>query len=90
MGNAGSDTITIGSGVVGADLYGGSGNDRLVGGAGDDVLEGGTGADDLSGGGGNDTADYFRRTDDLRIDFDGVADDGAAGEETTSAATWRT
>ena len=80
VGNAGNDTITIGSGVVGADLYGGSGNDRLVGGAGDDVLEGGTGADDLSGGGGIDTADYFRRTDDLRIDFDGVADDGAAGE----------
>jgi Ca2+-binding RTX toxin-like protein len=80
VGNDGNDLVTIGRGVVAAHLSGGHGNDRLFGGAGDDVLEGGAGADDLSGGGGVDTADYFRKSEDLRIDFDGVADDGAAGE----------
>jgi hypothetical protein len=52
----GNDRVTIASNVpVGADLYGGPGNDSLVGGLGNDFLDGGTGVDTLKGGGGNDT-----------------------------------
>jgi uncharacterized delta-60 repeat protein len=81
LGNDGNDTIEIGgSGVIGADVYGGNGNDRIGGGAGNDTLEGGLGADYLSGGAGTDTADYFRRTEDLFITPENAANDGAAAE----------
>ncbi|HKB04344.1 MAG TPA: putative Ig domain-containing protein, partial [Gemmataceae bacterium] len=51
----GNDKITVGSTVaVGADLWGGFGNDTVTGGAGPDVLRGETGNDRLVGGRGND------------------------------------
>jgi uncharacterized delta-60 repeat protein len=81
FGNAGNDLISIGSaGVLGADVYGGDGNDRLSGGAGNDTLEGGLGADYLRGGAGNDTADYFRRIDNLAVSPENAANDGALAE----------
>jgi hypothetical protein len=47
----GNDRVAVNARVqVGADLYGGAGNDSLTGGAGSDVLVGGAGADRLAGG----------------------------------------
>jgi Ca2+-binding RTX toxin-like protein len=66
-------------------LRGGSGNDRLSGLAGDDVLDGGTGddsllggpgADHFAGGAGVDTASWTDHVFAVRVDADGVADDG--------------
>jgi hypothetical protein len=52
-GLGGNDKVAVNAKVtVGADLYGGSGNDSLTGGAGSDILVGGTGKDTLSGGSG--------------------------------------
>jgi Ca2+-binding RTX toxin-like protein len=77
-GGAGHDTIEGGDG---ADvLRGNGGNDNLRGGAGNDRLDGGAGADVFDGGLDTDTADYSLRIDNLTIDLDNVADDGAAGE----------
>lgn len=67
-------------------LAGGPGNDTLQGLGGDDVLDGGTGRDSLNGGGGVDTADYASRTAALRLSLDGVANDGALGENDLIAA----
>jgi Ca2+-binding RTX toxin-like protein len=73
-------------------LVGGAANDRLTGGAGvnvlnggsgNDVLDGGSGSDLLLGGAGTDTADYSSRSAAIAADLDGLADDGAAGEEDT-------
>jgi RTX calcium-binding nonapeptide repeat (4 copies)/Putative Ig domain len=49
----GADRITVVS-TIGADLFGGNGNDTLTGGAGNDSLTGGNGNDVLIGGLGND------------------------------------
>jgi RTX calcium-binding nonapeptide repeat (4 copies) len=72
-------------------LVGGDGNDVLNnatmlpsvldGRAGDDVLDGGYRNDVLIGGAGRDTASYGHRTASLTLDADGVADDGAPGEQ---------
>jgi len=60
----GDDLVVIGSGIQGAAVFGGAGDDTLVGGAGNDslygedgndVLRGGPGGDSLSGGLGDDT-----------------------------------
>jgi Ca2+-binding RTX toxin-like protein len=61
-------------------LVGGAGNDVLTGLDGNDVLDGGTGRDQLLGGPGVDTADYAARSESLTLTLDGVANDGAAGE----------
>jgi Ca2+-binding RTX toxin-like protein len=61
-------------------LTGGPGNDTLRGNSGDDVLDGAGGSDTLEGGSGTDTADYRARTVALALSNDGVANDGAAGE----------
>jgi RNA polymerase sigma factor (sigma-70 family) len=53
-GNAGNDTIAIGSGVMGSYVNGGDGNDYLYGGNGADTLDGWNGDDYVSGGDGND------------------------------------
>jgi Ca2+-binding RTX toxin-like protein len=88
-GDAGSDTISVGSGVIGARLNGGSGNDKLTGGDGNDslygddgndTLDGRGGADYTKGGGGTDTADYSRRTGNVFVFIGTVADDGENGE----------
>jgi Ca2+-binding RTX toxin-like protein len=57
----------------------GSAND-LRGGGGDDVLRGGGAADVLAGGAGVDTASYEERGGGVVVTLDGVANDGAAGE----------
>lgn len=44
-GDAGNDLITIGSGLIGAKVDGGAGNDTLIAGTGDDTLIGGVGDD---------------------------------------------
>jgi Ca2+-binding RTX toxin-like protein len=61
-------------------LVGGGGSDVLTGLDGNDVLDGGTGRDQLLGGPGVDTADYSARSENLVLNLDGVANDGAAGE----------
>ena len=53
---------------------------RLFGGGGGDVLRGGGGADVLRGEGGSDTASYEERGGGITVTLDGLANDGAAGE----------
>ena len=84
---SGNDTITGGAGAnalsggAGNDhLNGAGGSDALSGGSGDDALDGGSGGDTLDGGAGVDTADYSARTNPVTATFDGVANDGEAGE----------
>lgn len=89
-GSSGNDTMTGGDGAD--TLSGSSGSDSLDGGVGSDLVDGDgdidtligdAGTDTLSGDSGNgDVIDYSSRTADLRIDLDGVADDGEiAGSE---------
>lgn len=61
-------------------VRGNGGNDTILGLDGNDTLDGGLGTDTLTGGDGNDTADYASRTQNLTLDLDGIADDGATGE----------
>jgi Ca2+-binding RTX toxin-like protein len=61
-------------------LIGNGGNDTLNGLDGNDLLDGGLGSDVFNGGSGIDTADYSKRTQNLMLDLDGVADDGMANE----------
>lgn len=81
-GSDGQDEIRAGEGDD--ELEGGDGDDELVGEAGDDLLLGdpGTrvGADTMRGGDGVDTVSYAVKSDPVTVDFDGAADDGAAGE----------
>jgi hypothetical protein len=77
-------------------LIGGEGNDTVDGGLGDDDLEGipggnseggeTTGSDVLIGGGGVDAVTYEGRTEPLSLTPDGVANDGAAGENDNIAS----
>ena len=77
-GNGGNDTLI---GLDGNDkLDGGAGNDSIDGGVGNDTLIAGLGTDKVIGGVGTDLADYSARTENLKLDLDGIADDGAAGE----------
>jgi len=80
FGGAGSDNITIGTGVRGSymageddndTLRGGDGNDTLSGGAQKDKLYGGAGLDRIGGNGGNDS--LYGDADDDRL----YGDDGA-------------
>ena len=82
------DLITRSATVRGGDgndtIRTASGNDLLDGGEGDDILNGGfdrgRSRDTLIGGLGMDLADYSQRNRPLKIDLDGNADDGEAGE----------
>ncbi|MEJ7786767.1 MAG: calcium-binding protein [Solirubrobacteraceae bacterium] len=68
---------------VGADvetLIGGSAADTLTGNALDNGLDGGPGADRLNGGPGNDYLLYWTRNAGVTVTFDGIANDGEAGE----------
>jgi Ca2+-binding RTX toxin-like protein len=67
-------------------LEGGGGDDTLAGGGGNDTLVGGTGTDGLNGGAGTDTVSYVAHTQGVVADLDGVADDGAPGENDLIAA----
>jgi Ca2+-binding RTX toxin-like protein len=78
VGNGGNDTLI---GLDGNDtLEGGSGNDSLDAGAGNDLVAPGSGTDKLIGGTGTDTADYSGRSEALKLSLDGLANDGATGE----------
>jgi len=85
-GGGGNDHIDGGPGSD--NLVGGPGNDTVNGGTGDDYLEGiaytedsnTLGSDTYSGGGGSDRLTYDSRSDDLSLSLDGVANDGAPGE----------
>ena len=100
-GGPGSDRLDGGAGddrldgvdprSVGADgddaLAGGLGDDTLLGGPGDDTLQGGLGADRLAGGeGAADVADYRDARSPVAVTFDGIADDGRAGEHDDAGA----
>lgn len=61
-------------------LDGGSEADTLDGGPDADRLDGGAGPDTFNGGDGNDELSYASRTAGVRVDLDGVADDGENGE----------
>ncbi len=61
-------------------LVGNGGNDSLFGLDGNDTLDAGTGKDSLVGGTGTDLADYSKRSEALKLSLDGVANDGATGE----------
>lgn len=77
-GNAGDDIL---DGGPGDDvLNGDAGNDTLLGGDGDDVLAGGMGNDSLAGGAGTDTASYAEKVVSVTASLDGLANDGASGE----------
>jgi Ca2+-binding RTX toxin-like protein len=90
LGGGGADLL---QGYTGNDvLDGGDGNDSLYGLEGDDDLSGGVGddsfeedddlgSDAIAGGPGSDWARYSHRTADLSLTIDGVANDGAAGEQ---------
>jgi Ca2+-binding RTX toxin-like protein len=60
-------------------LHGGASFDYLAGDGGDDRLDGGLGGDNLYGGDGRDLADSARK-DGITASLDGVANDGAPGE----------
>ena len=79
-GNGGPNRIDGGPGVGNDVLRGAGGNDTLIGGFGDDRLQGGPGADSLDGGQNTDTVDYSDHTDPVTVTLDGIANDGAAGE----------
>jgi len=53
--DAGSDTITLGRGVIGATIDGGGGNDSIRGGPGNDTISGANGNDKINAGNGADT-----------------------------------
>jgi Ca2+-binding RTX toxin-like protein len=72
------DTLNV---VSGNDvLIGNRGNDFLSGGSGRDTLDGGLGADQMYGGSNSDTVDYSKRTENITVTLDNLANDGAAGE----------
>jgi Ca2+-binding RTX toxin-like protein len=78
VGGSGDDHLIGGAGTQ--MLFGGEGADSLEGGAGDDELGGGPGTDVVTGGPGSDLVDYADHTTRVRISLDGLANDGAAGE----------
>ncbi len=91
-GNACDQTVHERDNVTGdvENVVGGSGNDRFSGspaanafhgGRGDDIFSGRGGTDSLYGGDGRDEVIFSDRTENLRLSLDGVANDGAAGEE---------
>ena len=87
-GAGGDDQIDGGAGND--QLFGERGNDQITGGAGMDNLSGGSGndtlmagdgeADTVSGDAGIDLADYSNETANLSLTLDGLANDGAPGE----------
>jgi Ca2+-binding RTX toxin-like protein len=81
FGADGNDAVSIGSGITGARLDGGNGNDTLAGGDGNDDLFGRAGDDQLQGNGGNDVLSGGLGSDAL---------DGGAGTADTADYSDRT
>lgn len=78
-GTSAGETI---NGTAGDDVICGLGGDDTINGlGGDDVLVGGLGADRLVGGPGRDLASYVSRTAAITVSLNGLADDGALGED---------
>ena len=77
-GAQGGDTLNGGPGDD--TLEGVLGNDTLRGDGGDDVLRAALGTDAVDGGDGRDRADYAGYTSSVNLTLDGVANDGASGE----------
>lgn len=78
----GDDTVWGGTGMD--VLWGEAGNDYLNGWSGDDWLFGGVGTDQMYGGSGaSDIVSYTDSPVGVVVDLDGVADDGAPGENDT-------
>ena len=80
--NAASNvTINVsGSGAPPAGTDGAAGFEDLIGGNGADTITGSTSANVLSGGPGEDTVTYLDRGGSVGVSLNGVADDGAGGE----------
>jgi Ca2+-binding RTX toxin-like protein len=74
------DRVVVDEGVMGARVFGGPGADFVAGTSEADLLVGGPGDDVLDGRGGSDWASWAERRAPVRVDLDGVADDGAVGE----------
>jgi M6 family metalloprotease-like protein len=78
-------TVSVHGGPGNDNLSSGAGNDWLYGDEGNDVLEAASvapnGADHIAGGAGDDTVDYSHRTGTVAVTLDGVANDGAPGEQ---------
>jgi Ca2+-binding RTX toxin-like protein len=88
VGNAGGDTLTLdesNGALPKANLFGGTGNDRLTGGSGNDTLAGQAGNDTLLGKGGFDS--LFGGSDNDTL-TGGDADDRAFGEGGDDRAIW--
>lgn len=79
--NVRSDVENVTGGPESDVLIGSDAANVLDGGAGNDRLDGGAGPDSLIGGAGKDLADYSSRTAAVNVSLDGVANDGAAGEQ---------
>lgn len=83
-GTALTSSISVFGGAGNDTLRGGAGADTLSGGEGNDIFSSGTdpdGADTFNGGVGTDTVDYSARTASVTVTIDGVANDGAVGEQ---------
>ena len=90
-GGPGEDTLT--GSDKGQLSSGDAGNDRIAGRGGDDEIDGGLGADDMTGGAGRGTITYAASRDfptcrgvPVTVTLDGVANDGAPGENDSVAA----
>jgi Ca2+-binding RTX toxin-like protein len=80
--DAGGGNDSISGGRLNDTILGNAGDDYLFGGGGNDILTGGDDSDLILGGDGDlDTADYRDESASLNITLDGVANDGASGEE---------
>ncbi len=90
-GGPGDDTVT--GSDKGQLLFGDAGTDRIDGRGGNDEIDGGLGADAMTGGTGTDTVTYAGsgdfpnvRATPVTVTLDGVANDGAPGENDSVAA----
>jgi Ca2+-binding RTX toxin-like protein len=78
IGGAGNDDLT--GNAAANSLVGNGGGDNLIGLENDDFLQGGLGTDIMEGDLGTDSASYETHTADVTVTIDGVANDGAPGE----------
>jgi Ca2+-binding RTX toxin-like protein len=78
--NVAVDVENVNGGAAGDLLIGSDANNTLNGNDGDDTLIGLRGADAFVGGEGVDSVSYEGRTEAVAVTIDGVANDGAAGE----------
>jgi Ca2+-binding RTX toxin-like protein len=81
------DGDTLNGGPGNDTLAGRGGDDTVNGGPGDDLLHGWIGSDTFNGGSGTDTVDYANsNVIPVTVSLDGVANDGAAGENDNAGA----